>query len=404
MTGFGPIYGKPIKLLTDHQAREPLIKRNRSNKTYSARLTRWLDRLAHFSINVGHMAGKHLTLTDYLSRNPSAPPQADDAYDEEYVINKIVPHYKFVVKYGCLSNHFNQSHDATRISESKHSKTREQTAIACLNRPPESCINSIANSNNLTMDARTIDNLEAADSSAETRQLIARWRDIVKPGIYRQSGGHWKKYHEPKFLRNERKIIEERLQLETDEDKKIRHVEKRKLKYGKEHTERNPKTARRLDCNRCGAPNWSKQHECPAKGKKCAKCGKLGHYAKCCRSGRKINHIADEEAYSADEDEWTPDRIHSIQQKINSLGNGSKNGLPFYTKTLLVNNRAIKFIVDTGSPITLIPKSKFNNITTMKPVTTDYRDVNDNKIKVEGKTTANIRIDGKETTGITGNN
>ena len=90
---------------------------------------------------------------------------------------------------------------------------------------------------------------------------------------------------------------------ETDEDKKIRHVEKRKLKYGKEHTERNPKTARRLDCNRCGAPNWSKQHECPAKGKKCAKCGKLGHYAKYCWSGRKINHIADEEAYSADEDE-----------------------------------------------------------------------------------------------------
>ena len=34
------ISGKPIKLLTDHQALEPLIKRNRSNKTYSARLTR----------------------------------------------------------------------------------------------------------------------------------------------------------------------------------------------------------------------------------------------------------------------------------------------------------------------------------------------------------------------------
>ena len=172
-----------------------------------------LDRLAHFTINVSHIAGKHLALTDYLSRNPSAPPQADDAYDEEYVINNIVPHYKFVAKYGCLSNHFNQSHDATRISESKHSKTRERTAIACLNRPPESCINLIANSNNLTMDARTIDNLEAADPSAETRQLIARWRDIVKPGIHRQSGGRWKKYHEPKFLRNERKTIEERLQL-----------------------------------------------------------------------------------------------------------------------------------------------------------------------------------------------
>ena len=58
------IYGKSKELLTDHQALEPLIKRNRTNKTYSARLTRWLDRLAHFDINIKRIAGKHLALTD----------------------------------------------------------------------------------------------------------------------------------------------------------------------------------------------------------------------------------------------------------------------------------------------------------------------------------------------------
>ena len=62
------IYEKPIKLLTDHQALEPLIKHNRSNKTYSARQTTWLERLDHFSINVSHIARKHLALTDYLKR------------------------------------------------------------------------------------------------------------------------------------------------------------------------------------------------------------------------------------------------------------------------------------------------------------------------------------------------
>ena len=55
----------------------------------------------------------------------------------------------------------------------------------------------------------------------ETRNLIARWRDIVKPGVYRQSGGRWKKLHEPRFLRNERRIIEERLQ------RVIRNIESR---------------------------------------------------------------------------------------------------------------------------------------------------------------------------------
>ena len=128
---------------------------------------------------------------------------------------------------------------------------------------------------------------------------------------------------------------------------------------------------------------------------KCIKSGKLGHYAKCCRSTRKVNHIADEEADSADEDDWIPDKIHSIQQKIISMGAKSKNGIPFYTRTLLVNNRPIKFIVDTGSPVTILPKTTFKTITTIRPVSEDYRDVNDNKIKFEGKPLTSIENDGK---------
>ena len=60
------------------------------------------------------------------------------------------------------------------------------------------------------MDAKTIDTLESIDSSQETTDLIERWRNIVKQGVYRLSNGKWKKYHEPKFLRNERKTFEKR--------------------------------------------------------------------------------------------------------------------------------------------------------------------------------------------------
>ena len=63
------------------------------------------------------------------------------------------------------------------------------------------------------MDARAIDNLDIADPCAETRNMLPRWRDIVKLGIYRQSGGRWKGYHEPRLLRNEKRTIEEQLQL-----------------------------------------------------------------------------------------------------------------------------------------------------------------------------------------------
>ena len=88
-----------------------------------------------------------------------------------------------------------------------------------------------------------------------------------------------------------------------------------------------------------------KKRESPAKGKKCVECSKIGHYAKCCRSSREINHVMEEEAYSAGEDDWRTDRIHSIQQKIHSLGTNGKNGPLLYTATLLVNDRPIKFLI-----------------------------------------------------------
>ena len=62
------------------------------------------------------------------------------------------------------------------------------------------------------MDARTIDHIAAIESTVETTELIQRWKDNVEPGNYRLTGEKWKKYHEPKFLQNERKVIEERIQ------------------------------------------------------------------------------------------------------------------------------------------------------------------------------------------------
>ena len=76
----------------------------------------------------------------------------------------------------------------------------------------------------------------------------------------------------------------------------------------------------------CGALNWSKQHDCPARAKKRAKRGKPGHVAKCLRSRRKGTNIA-EETYNAQEDDSTPDRTHSIQQKIHSLGQTKRTDL-----------------------------------------------------------------------------
>ena len=138
-----------------------------------------------------------------------------------------------------------------------------------------------------------------------------------------------------------------------------------------------PTKFKKMGCNKCGAPNWSRQHECPARGKKCAKCEKIGHYAKCCRTNKELIRIQEHETSSAEEDEWSPNTIHCNIQKIHSTRQMNKDGSDVFTLTALVNNRPIKFIIDSGSSLTLIPKSLFNRITPLKLLKIEFRDVND---------------------------
>ena len=86
------------------------------------------------------------------------------------------------------------------------------------------------------------------------------------------------------------------------EEKKIRYLNERKTKNTKELLDK-PTKFKKLDCNRCGAPKWSRRHECPAKRKKSAKCEKIGHYAKCCRTNTRDNHVQDNVVSSAEEDD-----------------------------------------------------------------------------------------------------
>ena len=95
-------------------------------------------------------------------------------------------------------------------NKSQPQDTHKQTAIDFLNNIALTRLTPI--NIETKMDVETIDNLAAVDFSAETSQLIQRWKEIVKPGIYRMTGGKWQKYNEPKILRNERKVLEERLQ------------------------------------------------------------------------------------------------------------------------------------------------------------------------------------------------
>ena len=115
------LYGKQVQLFSDHQALEPLLKRNKTNKQYSARLTRWLDRLNHFDICLKHTAGKDIKFTDFISRNPTENPEPEENYEEQFVINAIAQLATVNARIGRI---FDQSEDATTAAEANMRDTR----------------------------------------------------------------------------------------------------------------------------------------------------------------------------------------------------------------------------------------------------------------------------------------
>ena len=60
-----------FQVKSDHKALASVQKRNRSNKTFSTRLTIWVDRFLPFEFEVIHAPGRVLGFADYLSRHPS---------------------------------------------------------------------------------------------------------------------------------------------------------------------------------------------------------------------------------------------------------------------------------------------------------------------------------------------
>ena len=216
------LYGKKVFLYTDHQALEPLIKRNRSNHQYSARLTRWLDRLAHFDIAVQHIAGKNLKFTDYLSRNPVEGAPTGNKYDEEYVINILTEHAKLNAKYGSLfdnqsecskqdteikqnqfENKIEQSNDQSHQNRTFQNKYHvNKTDNSEKTTSGQSEINTAKTSSNTTSETNgkkdrenlyhwgatreIMDKIRKRNKSPETRRLVERREALAKPGTMRR--------------------------------------------------------------------------------------------------------------------------------------------------------------------------------------------------------------------------
>ena len=71
------VHGTQLEVVSDHKALTGIPKGNRAKKTYSSRLTRWIDRQHPFQFTVTHANALPLRMADHFSRHPSPSNKAN---------------------------------------------------------------------------------------------------------------------------------------------------------------------------------------------------------------------------------------------------------------------------------------------------------------------------------------
>ena len=98
-------------------------------------------------------------------------------------------------------------------------------------------------------------------------------------------------------------------------------------------------------CKWCGRTNKHDRRQCPAHDVVCRKCGKHGHFEKVCRSTTQAVCAVD-----------TP--IDTLF--LDSLNNSSS--VDSWSAEVKVNNKPIKFRIDTGADATCLPVDIFEQL------------------------------------------
>ena len=138
-------------------------------------------------------------------------------------------------------------------------------------------------------------------------------------------------------------------QLETmaSEDASINSLNQRKEKPEQTRKQKHDHTQKKevpsKECHKCGYKHGN--NKCYAKGKRCTKCQKLNHFARVCRSksdARKGVHLLEE-------DDSDDELFVGCITSINTVE------LSEWYEELTVQNKAVKFQLDTGAKCKVLP-------------------------------------------------
>ena len=144
------------------------------------------------------------------------------------------------------------------------------------------------------------------------------------------------------------------------------------------HKERAPRdrSNREENCPWCGrAPKHDRQY-CPAREANCRKCGKRGHYQVVCRSTAKVSAI---------QEMIVPDAFLGAV--------ATDNYDERWTIILQLNNKSVKFCIDTGADVSLISEQVWKKIgkPPLQPSDRNLKCPDTHSLSVRGMLTAQIK-------------
>ena len=105
-------------------------------------------------------------------------------------------------------------------------------------------------------------------------------------------------------------------------------------------------------CGKCGLHHTKPEH-CIARGKKCSKCQRVGHFAAVCwsKSVSEVRRNADDTTKGSRDDHWFLGALSSDSQQDNK-----------WKVQLEVSGKPVVFKIDTGADITAMSKTTFDSL------------------------------------------
>ncbi|KAJ1188833.1 hypothetical protein NDU88_005590 [Pleurodeles waltl] len=148
----------------------------------------------------------------------------------------------------------------------------------------------------------------------------------------------------------------------------------------------------------CGSStHLASSRGCPAIGKTCKGCGKVGHLLKVCKSSH-VKKVFKVEEYKTDENSDDNDMMETLVLLVAII---SKEDLHNQPKcNIHANGESVEMLVDTGSRITILSKNTYETLGCKAPLQVSKvipGAYGGHKIKLEGVFTADLKFKDKST-------